>query len=125
MGVPILEHRLYGASIGFCLMLSVACSRYSAGIAASGQGKKWNLGYGIAVFIVILYSLLTVERNRIWQNDVSVWSDTVKKSPNSVTALNNLGSAQIREKNMHRRWPPMKKSLPSIRVLQRPAIISA
>jgi tetratricopeptide (TPR) repeat protein len=98
MGVPILEHRLYGASIGFCLMLSVACNRYAAGTAVAGQGIKRNPGYGIAVFIVILYSLLTVERNRLWQNDVSVWSDTVKKSPNSVTALNNLGSAQIREK---------------------------
>ncbi|MDP2156359.1 MAG: tetratricopeptide repeat protein, partial [Nitrospirota bacterium] len=39
------------------------------------------------------FVVLTVQRNHAWKDDYSLWSDTVKKSPDSDVAHNNLGDA--------------------------------
>ena len=41
--------------------------------------------------IVVSLVIGTQERNRVWANDESLWSDTVAKNPASGRALNNLG----------------------------------
>ena len=99
MGVPILEHRLYGASIGFCLMLAALCCNAFSMLQAKAKGV---IGYGILVALIILYGYLTIDRNRMWKDDVTIWTDTLKKSPKSVTALNNLANALIQEKQFDR-----------------------
>ncbi len=38
------------------------------------------------------YSVGTVNRNNAWLNNFNLWSDTVKKSPDSAMAHNNLGT---------------------------------
>ena len=98
MGVPILEHRLYGASIGFCLMAATGCYYISSAASFSAVLHKKLLPLTIAL-MVISYSILTIQRNRVWKDDVSIWEDTVKKAPASATALNNLASALISTEN--------------------------
>jgi len=98
MGVPILEHRLYGASIGFCLMAATGCYYISSAASFSAVLHKKLLPLTIAL-MVISYSILTIQRNRVWKDDVSIWEDTVKKAPASATALNNLASALISAEN--------------------------
>lgn len=45
----------------------------------------------ILVTTVICFAFLTLQRNHVWKDDYSLWSDTVKKSPDSAIAHNNLG----------------------------------
>ncbi len=45
----------------------------------------------LAAYSVIL-GFLTFNRVQIWRNSLSLWQDTVKKSPKAVVAWNNLGS---------------------------------
>jgi tetratricopeptide (TPR) repeat protein len=96
-GVTILEHRLYGASIGFCLMLTVACQRLSSSILKNSSLYRRYGWQGILMLIVAAYACITMERNNIWKDDVSVWSDTLEKAPDSLGALNNLGHALIKK----------------------------
>ena len=46
--------------------------------------------------VLLLFSLQTINRNHIWKNDYSLWTDTLKNSPDSCTAHNNLGNVYYR-----------------------------
>jgi tetratricopeptide (TPR) repeat protein len=47
-----------------------------------------------AVLIIAgLYSTGTVKRTPVWRDELTLWSDTVKKSPDSYISHNNLGFA--------------------------------
>ena len=43
--------------------------------------------------IVGLYAVGTIKRNYVWRDDYTLWSDTVKKSPDNAIAHYNLGIA--------------------------------
>ncbi len=80
----IFEHRTYLPSVGFFLVLSTGIYLL--------LWKRYKIP-AILVFIVIAgsNSYLTYERNKIWKNDLTLWTDVVEKSPNKARALYNLG----------------------------------
>jgi len=46
----------------------------------------------LAFFLIIgLYSMIAIERNAVWKDSYSLWSDTVRKMPNSSRAHYNCG----------------------------------
>lgn len=47
----------------------------------------------MVVAVTVVYSVGTVTRNPVWKDDISLWTDTVEKSPVDVYALNNLAVA--------------------------------
>jgi tetratricopeptide (TPR) repeat protein len=82
----IFEHRTYLPSFGFFLALTGAFfylfkERYLA----------------IEVTIILMFTsvnaVLTYERNKIWKNEYTLWSDCLKKSPNKARVHDNLGVA--------------------------------
>lgn len=109
MGVPILEHRAYGASIGFCFMLASLCYRFSLCRITVCTKYKWLKTWLPLCMILAIYSLLTVNRNFIWKDDSSVWNDTLNKSADSARALYNLGSTLLKQNKLE----------PAIDLLQR------
>jgi tetratricopeptide (TPR) repeat protein len=47
----------------------------------------------ISIFVSIIFSGLTIQRNKIWASEVLLWSDTVNKSPQKIRPVINLGHA--------------------------------
>lgn len=47
----------------------------------------------IVGIVIALLTYLTYERNKVWQDDVSLWEDVVAKAPDNPRAHNNLGRA--------------------------------
>jgi tetratricopeptide (TPR) repeat protein len=43
--------------------------------------------------LVFTYGVVTYQRNFVWKDEVTFWSDVVKKSPNIARPYNNLGQA--------------------------------
>ncbi len=85
----IFEHRLYLPSVGLMLAAS----------AVVGGLHRWRTGVGIGVaVVVILFSVATYQRNRVWNDEISLWADVVQKSPNKARGYINLG-AVYREQN--------------------------
>ncbi len=82
----IFEHRLYLPMFGFCLFF--VSSLYNI-------AREKYLKALIPLFIVIICvnSFLTYERNKVWKDDISLWSDVIKKSPDKARGYFNLGSA--------------------------------
>ena len=88
----IFEHRLYLPSIGFFISLVTFFIWVKAKLIrimpAAGKAV-------IPMLIVITIALSggTLHRNTIWKDDLTLWSDVVKKSPHAPGPRNNLGNA--------------------------------
>ncbi len=82
------EHRVYLPSMG-------AFTALGTGLFVLGhRPEKINMKRAMtAAFILILIVLSTAahERNRIWTNGMTLWSDVVKKAEGNIRAQNNLG----------------------------------
>ncbi|HEY6641425.1 hypothetical protein [Povalibacter sp.] len=52
-----------------------------------------SMRYGVAVLLLSLLSIATVQRNRIYATEITFWQDTATRNPGSARAANNLGMA--------------------------------
>lgn len=88
--VPIedtfFEHRTYLPSFGFFLILGAVIYPWLA-------SKNNYLAYGVFAGIILINSFLTFERNKVWANEMTLWTDVVAKSPNKARAYLNRGVA--------------------------------
>lgn len=84
--VYIGDRHLYVPLMSFPLFIS-ACA-----VKLTGDRGKTYLLIGWLSIIIVL-SGMTVSSNRIWRNDITLFSKIVKESPNSTFAHNNLGVA--------------------------------
>jgi len=80
----VFEHRLYLPSMLVSLAMVVCLYRYV---------RPSQLATGLLCVAVVVLSLWTAQRNEVWQDPVSLWSDAVKKSPNKARPYSNLGEA--------------------------------
>lgn len=102
---PIADRYLYIPIIGFAIILTEIINYIASKIqeknikrqAKTTKVNKYseiNLSYTKIAFVLIIfifYSFNTINRNRIWQNDLTLWMDTSIKSPNNPRALLNYG----------------------------------
>jgi hypothetical protein len=89
------ERNLYLPSIGLLLAIVALGSsliRYLVTILPRPRLVQFG-SMSVATALVILLCLFTFQRNQLYQNRVSLWSDTVRKSPNKARPHNNLGYA--------------------------------
>ncbi len=57
------------------------------------RGIRRHLPTVICLLGIIVFSVLTIQQNRVWKTSVSLWSNTIEKYPNQEIAHNNLGQA--------------------------------
>ncbi|MBI5749426.1 MAG: tetratricopeptide repeat protein [Nitrospinae bacterium] len=77
------EHRLYLPSVGFCIFIA-SCLFASSGV------RMQRLKPVILVFIIFIFSTLTIKRNFIWGDEAMVWRDSTRKSPNKPRPYYNM-----------------------------------
>ena len=82
----IYEHRTYLPSFGFFLIIS-------SGIYILFYEKYKYIAFSIFLIIIVSNSYLTVERNNVWKDDLTLWSDVVSKSPNKARPIYSRGYA--------------------------------
>jgi len=84
----VFEHRLYLPMAGFSIFL-VSSVYYFWG------EKNIKMMVMALTIIVACNSILTYQRNKIWKDDITLWSDVVQKSPHKTRGFNNLGVEHI------------------------------
>jgi protein O-mannosyl-transferase len=88
----IFEHRVYLPSIG--MFMAAAC-------VGAMAAKRWFAGRRIPLYaatsVVLIFLAATCARNNVWTSQISLWQDTVKKSPNKARPHNALGAAYFTE----------------------------
>ncbi len=82
------EHRTYLSMIGM-IFLFVEFFKYC-------HYKRISLILSICLITILGY--LTLQRNDVWRNDIALWQDSVKKSPNKARPWFALGVAFERSK---------------------------
>ena len=89
------ERNLYLASTGLILAVVVLVVLFlqRLTVAAPYPWMVHVVGYSLALPAVLVLSLLTYQRNLLYRDEVSLWSDTVRKSPAKARPHNNLGHA--------------------------------
>ncbi|MBI3802731.1 MAG: tetratricopeptide repeat protein [Nitrospirae bacterium] len=90
----VFEHRLYLPSIAFFTGVGVGLARLRA-LPPSKQASV--LASVVLVSLIGVYSFWTFDRNRIWKNEVTLWEDTVSKSPKKARPFKALGTAYAEE----------------------------
>ncbi len=84
----VSEHRTYLPNIGFFIVVST-------GLAALLTSKKRLIYLSFILAILISASMLTLKRNFIWQSEIFLWEDAVKKAPVHIKSINALGVAYM------------------------------
>ena len=99
----IFEHRVYLPSVGAIVAFGTAVFRVfhrateQQSNRAVVKGKTAVLlHYCSAALIVIALSVATYQRNTIWKDEVSLWEDVVRKSPNKARGYDNLAASYIK-----------------------------
>lgn len=105
----IFEHRLYLPSVGFFMMC----------LAGLKLGKRWlrkrplplgssTVGLGI---VILVFSIATYQRNKVWESDLTLWQDVVSKSPTKARGYANLGLSYANRDNWEGAIQQYKKAL--------------
>ena len=90
----INEHRLYLPSVGFLIAGVTWVARVSDRL-----NRQRQFFYGTVVLCAVL-SVATVARNRIWRSEMSLWQDTLLKSPAKGRPHHSIG------KLLYKQWKP-------------------
>jgi len=89
----IFEHRIYLPSMGAFIAIST-----SLFILAFNIKKRWskriNILVPVFIVIIIILTSATYLRNSIWRDEISMWSDVIRKSPHSSVGHIELGLEQ-------------------------------
>jgi len=84
------EQHLYLSSLGF-LMLPLRIYLW-----VDLKSSKFRYGFYFLVLIALcFYSVMTVQRNGIWKDNLSVWRDAVKKYPESAIVHESLAGGYL------------------------------
>jgi len=89
------ERNLYPAFLGLALVTVVLASRlvkWLVRFAPHPRLGRMTATSG-AIGLILVLCLCTYQRNVVYQDEISLWSDTIQKSPNKARAHNNLGHA--------------------------------
>lgn len=98
------ERNLYLASIGLILAFVVLGDRLMHWLMVILPRPRVtrNAAYSITLAMVLALGVATHQRNLLYRDEVSLWSDTVRKSPNKARPHNNLGHAYAMQDNWDR-----------------------
>lgn len=102
VGTIMGERLMYFSSLGFIIILSFLLSKL---YSINKVGRK--LFYGILSILIIFYGARTIIRNNDWKDSKTLFSATVKESPNSLITRTALAGVYIRADE----WDKARKEL--------------
>lgn len=98
IGSSMGERFLYAPSLGFCMGIAVLISKLVKE-KDHHASMKWTNSMPVIIILVVLvgsYSVKTVARNPVWENNYSLYSNDVLLSPNSTRTHYYLGNYLVK-----------------------------
>jgi len=93
------EHRVYLALPGIIFVLVFGVFQCGEKLFEFKNIDKSVFGILILCQFTLLLGALSIERNKVWRTELSLWQDTYEKSPDKVRPLINLARAHSIEGN--------------------------
>ncbi len=88
----IFEHRVYLPSVGVFFALVTVLYMFAEKRGSGGMNRR-IVAAGILTVIIALLTGATHARNAVWKDEVTLWKDTVQKSPEKKRPRDSLGLA--------------------------------
>ena len=88
---PAYEHRMYLPLAAVVTGVVVVAFVLGKRLFREQQGDV--LGYVAGGSVVVLFTLLTIQRNEDYKSDCAIWQDTVLKRPQNARGHDSLGNA--------------------------------
>ena len=108
----VMEHRTYLPLFGFALLatciFSWACRTV---VNQTSTVLSISLVQAGALLVLVLFSMIVMDRNKIWKDELTLWADARQKSPNLVRPFNNLGEAHDKLGNYNQAIKEFKGAL--------------
>ena len=86
------ERYLYMPSAGFIIIVLLALTKLAGLLRPETLRRAPIIAVPALIAVAVLFTA-TVLRNPVWKDELSLWTDTVEKSPGSSIAQNNMGRA--------------------------------
>lgn len=86
---PIAEHRSYLPVVGASIFSGTLFSVFISSSLVSTQLKHFKILP--IVFILLLFSMLNIQRNFVWKDGHTLWTDSAQKTPEYARPHINLG----------------------------------
>jgi tetratricopeptide (TPR) repeat protein len=94
----MVEYRLYLPLLSYAFLLALAV-HYLFNFLRKYLSLKLSRGlvFGLPCLLLAFYSHVTIHRNYVFKDELTVWSDSAKKSPQKMRVRHNLGRAYFNE----------------------------
>jgi len=93
--VPLLdlavEHRMYLPLAAVVVMATVGVFALGRDLLSAQPGTRRTLEWVVSGSLVLVLSILTIQRNHDYRSEFAIWHDTAVKCPNNPRAHYNLG----------------------------------
>jgi len=93
------DRYLYLPTLGLALVVGGVIWGMGAAMGRSSKAAN-RLTYGAGAAVTLLFAFLTIRNNVNWHDEVSMWSQAAKVSPNSSVAHLELAEAQRLDKDL-------------------------
>ena len=88
----IAERVLYIPSMGFCMLVAYGAWR----ITKLTPSTKWTpLTRNMIIFLILMFSMKTLHRNRDWKNNYTLYESGIKTTPNNIRMLTFHATANL------------------------------
>ena len=93
----IFEHRVYLPSVGFFIAMTTLLAMGARKLSSRSPGI-YRVITPVTVVTVLLLAGATYARNDVWRDWITIWQDTVRKSPNKARPHNILAIGYLNQK---------------------------
>lgn len=93
IGGTMGERLVFHSSVGFCIAVAYFLYKAMEKIKPAATGRLAIAG--CVVLLVSLYGFKTIDRNKAWKNDETLFAEDIKTTPNSVLVNSNVASSYI------------------------------
>ncbi len=90
-GSIMSERYTYLSYVGLFFIIGNTFSKTWNSSIKKYSNYKYFFAFALFVFTLFL-CYATIVRNKVWKNSETLWTDVIKKNPNTVIAYTNLGS---------------------------------
>ena len=108
----VMEHRTYLPLVGFALLATAILSwAYRTVTSLNSNDLPISLVQTGMLLILVLFSMIIIDRNKVWKDELTLWADARQKSPGLVRPYNNLGEAHDKLGNYDQAIGEFKEAL--------------
>ncbi|MCP3061898.1 tetratricopeptide repeat protein [Myxococcus sp. K38C18041901] len=109
------ERFLYLPSVGFCLLMAVGAKWVLE--RWPGQSRALGLAAG---GVVVVFAALTLARVPAWRDDISLWEDTLSKTPEEPSIHAYLGASYLKARRVEEAIAPLQVAVAAMPQLYQP-----